>query len=181
LDFKRADLGPFRNLLSKVPWDIVLEGRGAQDCWLLLKDHLLQAQECCVPTRRKCSRKARRPPWMDKELLRKLRKKKIAYRRWKQGQATWEEYRDIVREARDQVRKAKAQLELSLDRDIKGKRKGFYKYVTNKRQTRDNVGPLQDETGELAALDLDKAEVLNDFFASVFTGKCSDHTTHVLE
>ncbi|XP_062497870.1 uncharacterized protein LOC134175668 [Pezoporus occidentalis] len=72
LDFKRADFGLFRNLLSKVPWDIALEGRGAQDCWLIFKDHLQQAQECCVPTRRKCSRRARRPPWMDKELLRKL-------------------------------------------------------------------------------------------------------------
>ena len=64
--------------LSKVPWDKALEGRGAQDCWLIFKDHLLQAQECCILTRRKCSRRARRPPWMDKELLGKLRGKKEA-------------------------------------------------------------------------------------------------------
>uniref|UniRef100_A0A8B9ISU6 Endonuclease/exonuclease/phosphatase domain-containing protein n=1 Tax=Amazona collaria TaxID=241587 RepID=A0A8B9ISU6_9PSIT len=72
LDFKRADFGLFRNLLSKVPWDTALEGRGAQDCWLIFKDDLLQAQERCIPTRRKFSRRARRPPWMDKELLSKI-------------------------------------------------------------------------------------------------------------
>ncbi|KFQ43562.1 hypothetical protein N333_00528, partial [Nestor notabilis] len=166
LGFKRADFCLFRNLLSTVPWHIVLEGRGAQDCWLIFKDHLLQAQD---PTKRKCGRRARRPPWMDKELLRKLRGKKEAYRRWKQGQATWEDYRNVVREARDQVRKAKAQLELNLARDVKSNRKGFYRYIVNKRQTRDNVGPLQKLSGELATLDLEKAEVLNDFFASVFT------------
>ena len=43
------------------------------------------------------------------------------------------------------------------------------------------MGTLWKLTGELATLDLEKAEVLNDFFASVFTGKCSDHTTQVLE
>ncbi|KFQ42673.1 hypothetical protein N333_13609, partial [Nestor notabilis] len=163
LDFKRADFGLFRNLLSKVPWDTV------QDCWLIFKDHLLHAEECCVPTRRKCGRRARRPPWMDKELPRKLRGKKEAYGRWKRGQATWEDYRNIVREARDQVRKAKAQLELNVARDVKENRKGFYRYVANKRKTRDNVGPLQKLSGELATLDLEEAEVLNDFFTSVFT------------
>ena len=53
--------------------------------------------------------------------------------------------------------------------------------VENKRQTSDKVGPLQKLLGELATLDLKKAEVLNDFFASVFTGKYSDHNTQVLE
>ena len=76
LDCNRAEFGLFRNLFSKVLWDIVPEGRGAQDCWLIFKDHLLQAQECCILTRRKFSRRARRPPWMDKELLRKLRGEK---------------------------------------------------------------------------------------------------------
>ncbi|KFQ42530.1 hypothetical protein N333_10137, partial [Nestor notabilis] len=169
LDFKRADFGLFGNLLSKVLWDIVLEGRGAQDCWLIFKDHLLHAQERCIPTRRKCGRRARRPPWMDKELLRKLRGEKEAYRRWKQGQAAREEYSNVVWKARDQVRKAKAQLELNLARDVRNNRKGFCRYVANKRQGRDNVGPVRKPLGEAATLDLEKAEVLSDFFASVFT------------
>ncbi|GAB0209183.1 mitochondrial enolase superfamily member 1 [Grus japonensis] len=31
LDFRRADFGPFRDLLGRVPWDKVLEGRRAQE------------------------------------------------------------------------------------------------------------------------------------------------------
>ncbi|KAM4642928.1 uncharacterized protein AAGF69_015296 isoform 1-T2 [Amazona ochrocephala] len=181
MDFKRAHFGLVRNLLSKVPWGIALEGRGAQDCWLIFKDHLLQAQERCAPTRRKCSWRAGRPPSMDKELLSKIRRKKEAYKRWKQGLAAWEEYRDVVREARDKVRKAKAQLKLNLARDVKDNRKGFYRYTANKRQTKGNVGPLQKLSGELATLDLGRAEVLNDFFTSVFSSKCPDHTTQELE
>ncbi|GAB0179197.1 hypothetical protein GRJ2_000385000 [Grus japonensis] len=45
LDFRRADFGLFRDLLGRVPWDKALEGRWAQDSWLVFKDHLLQAQE----------------------------------------------------------------------------------------------------------------------------------------
>ncbi|GAB0207020.1 hypothetical protein GRJ2_003167600 [Grus japonensis] len=43
LDFRRADFGLFRDLLGRIPWDKALEGRGAQDSWLIFKGHLLQA------------------------------------------------------------------------------------------------------------------------------------------
>ncbi|GAB0190197.1 mitochondrial enolase superfamily member 1 [Grus japonensis] len=46
---------------------------------------------------------------------------------------------------------------------------------------RENVGPLWNETGNLVTQDMEKAEVLNAFFASVFTGKCLSHTAQVTE
>ena len=49
LDFMSADFGLFRDLLSRVPWHKGLEGRGAQESWLIFQDHLLQAQERCIP------------------------------------------------------------------------------------------------------------------------------------
>ncbi|KFZ52058.1 hypothetical protein N321_07570, partial [Antrostomus carolinensis] len=170
LDFRRADFDLFSDLLAQVLWDEFLEGRGAQDSWLILKDLLLQAQERCIPTKRKAGRNSRRPAWMDRKILNKLRIKKEAYRGWKEGWVTWEEYREIARIARDQVRKAKALTELNLARDVKGNKKSFYRYVGEKRKTRENVGPLQKATGDLVTRDTEKAKVPNDFFASVFTG-----------
>ncbi|GAB0181717.1 mitochondrial enolase superfamily member 1 [Grus japonensis] len=107
--------------------------------------------------------------------------KKEAYRGWQQGQVAWEEYRETVRAAREQVRKAKALIEIGLARDVKDKKKSFYRYVSDKRRMRENVGPLQSETGDLVTQDMEKAEVLHDFFASVFTGKCLSHTAQVTE
>jgi len=43
------------------------------------------------------------------------------------------------------------------------------------------VGPFRKETGNLVTQHMEKAEVISDFFASVFTGKCSSHTAQVAE
>jgi len=43
------------------------------------------------------------------------------------------------------------------------------------------VGPLWKETEDWVTRNMEKAEVLHKFFASVFTGKCSSHTTQVAE
>ncbi|GAB0203630.1 mitochondrial enolase superfamily member 1 [Grus japonensis] len=118
---------------------------------------------------------------MNKEVLDKLKHNKKAYRGWKQGQVAWEEYRETLRAARDQVRKVKALIELNLARDVKDNKKSFYRYVSNKRRMRENVGPLRNEMGDLVTQDMEKAEVLNDFFASVFNGKCLSHTTQVAD
>ena len=41
------------------------------------------------------------------------------------------------------------------------------------------MGPLWKEAGDLVTWDVEKAELLNNFFASVFNSKCSSHTTQV--
>ncbi|GAB0190611.1 mitochondrial enolase superfamily member 1 [Grus japonensis] len=99
----------------------------------------------------------------------------------KQGQVAWEEHRETVLAMRDQVRKAKALTELNLARDIKGNKKSFYRYVSDKMRTRENVGLPRNEISDLVTQDMEKAEVLNDYFATVFTGKCLSHTAQVTE
>ncbi|GAB0203511.1 hypothetical protein GRJ2_002816700 [Grus japonensis] len=78
LDFRRADFGLFRDLLGRIPRDKALEGRGAQDSWSAFKGHLFQAQERCIPTKRKSGRNTQRPAGMNKELLGKVKHKKEA-------------------------------------------------------------------------------------------------------
>ena len=94
---------------------------------------------------------------MNKELPDKLKHKKEAYRAWKQGQVAWEKYRDIIRAASDQVRKAKAMTEINLARDIKGNKKSFCRYISDKSKTRENMGPLQKEMQDLVNLDTEKS------------------------
>ncbi|GAB0196742.1 hypothetical protein GRJ2_002139500 [Grus japonensis] len=80
----------------------------------------------------------------------------------------WEDYRDAARLCREKIHAAKAQLELKLASTVGDNKKGFFKYVNNKRRTRENIGSLLDKNGHLTNRDIDKAETFNAFFASVF-------------
>ncbi|PKU38649.1 glycerol kinase [Limosa lapponica baueri] len=132
LDFRRADFGLLRDLTGR---------------------------EWCIPTKKYSGKKARRTAWMNKELLDKLKSKKEAYTGWKQGRVDWEEYRETVPVARKHIRQAKTQTELNLARDIKDNKKNFDKYVRDKGKTREDVGPLRKETGDLVTQEVEKAEV----------------------
>jgi len=83
---------------------------------------------------------------MRKDLVAELRRKRKVYGMWKEGQAIWEEYRNVVKACRDATRKAKMHLALNLARDVKNK-KGFFNYISSKWKMRENVGPCAERGG----------------------------------
>ena len=72
----------------------------------------------------------------------KMKGKKKVHEMYKKGLSTWEEYRDAVRACRDAMEKAKTHLEFNLAKKVKDNKKGFLKYVNNKRKGREIVSPL---------------------------------------
>ena len=55
------------------------------------------------------------------------------------------------------------------------------RYIGQKRQAKASVPPLVNVKGELASTDEEKAEALNEFFASAFTGGQDSGTSPVPE
>jgi len=96
---------------------------------------------------------------------------------WEEGQDTWEKYRNVIRACRETTRKAKAHLELKVAKHVKDNKKGFFKYISHKWKTRENMGPLLNEVGALVMEDTEKAELLNPCFVSVFTAKAGPQTS----
>jgi len=71
-------------------------------------------------------------------------------------------------------------MELNLARDVKDK-KGFYKYICNKKKTKENVDLLLNKMADLVTQDTEKPAVLNASFASVFTSKIGLQESQVPE
>lgn len=59
-------------------------------------------------------------------------------------------------------------MELNLVGDVKNNRKGFYRFVVQKRRAKDSITPLIHEREKMATMDTEKVEVLNKVFASGF-------------
>lgn len=54
------------------------------------------------------------------------------------------------------MRKTQVQLELKLEREAKGKKKGFCKYTGSRKKTNENVGSLLSGAGSLVTRDMEK-------------------------
>lgn len=100
--------------------------------------------------------------WLD------LRNKRRIYGLSKRGQASHEDYKHAVRLHREKIRRIKAQLELNLATSVKDNKKCFYKYINNKRRTRENIYALLNAGENMVTKDKEKAKVLKAYFASGF-------------
>ena len=77
LDFRRANFDLFEELLGGIPWARALEGNGAHESWLVLKHHFFQAQDQYISKSKKSGKRGKRPVWMSKEHMDKLKGKKV--------------------------------------------------------------------------------------------------------
>ena len=62
---------------------------------------------------------------MSKELMDKLKGKKVVHETWKKGWSTREEYKSVVKACRYATRKAKALLEFNFAKDTKDNKNVF--------------------------------------------------------
>ncbi|XP_064908670.1 uncharacterized protein LOC135578557 [Columba livia] len=171
VDFRRADFCLFRSLVQSIPWETMLKNKGGQEGWTCFKQVILSAQEQAIPVCRKASWRGRQPAWLNREILNEIRNKKRLYRLWKKGLATYEEFMEIARSCRKNIRETKVQFEVNLANSVRDNKKSFFKYVNNKRRGKENLHSLLDSEGNIVNKDEEKAEVLNTYFASVFTSK----------
>jgi hypothetical protein len=175
LNYKCADFKSMRSLLSNSDWAKLFEDKHIDQMWNIFYEVLQSAVNRFVPKKRRG--KVRKPRWWTKK-IEHLRKRKLAL--WKRY-TTSNDYDDYVRykqelnKATQEIRASKRKLEQRIARKIKEDPKAFHAYVRGNMKTKDVVGPLTDENGEVITDDYSTANKLNDYFSSVFTEEVTEN------
>ena len=108
---------------------------------------------------------------MNSKSMTTLKKKHEAFKRYMQTKDA-EDYQQFAKfrnQTKWEIRKAKREYERQVAKQTKANPRAFFQYVNSKLSTRAGIADLEKEDGTTTETDQEKAEVLNNFFASVFT------------
>ena len=73
-NFKKGDFAALNELLKYIPWNCAFLEEDVDICTERVNDLLLAAADMCIPTF--TVKKKTNPPWITKEILNKIKKKK---------------------------------------------------------------------------------------------------------
>ena len=158
-----------RESLKKVNWD-KLDKMDVEDTWEEIKGEIISNMNKYIPKTKRKDKQENKPYWMNGKVLRKIKKKYYAYKRFlvtKQGR----EYEDYIRKRNacsKEIKKSKRKHEENIAKGCKENPTPFWKYVNEKCKTNVGISSLKDEKGNLVTSDEGRAELLNNFFTSVF-------------
>ena len=169
-DFIKANFEGMKLSLS-IDWHSILSALSPDDAWLVFRDKVNEVVKTFVPFR-KC-RNSRRPVWLTRDVLRAIRKKRKLWRQFKltNNDDDYARFKNQESMTKTQIREAKVLFEKRLARSIKVDPKSFHSYVRSKQKTKDVVGPLCDDDGVIVSDSSVMANLLNDYFVSVFTNE----------
>ena len=167
-DWRKADLAGLSAEVVKVVWQAEFTNRDVDNSWNRFKTVLHDLQDKFIPKR--IRRSQTKPIWMSPNTLRIVRKKRRLWKVYTQSKdyAEYLAYKEIEKTAQKAIRKAKRKFEKNLAKQARKKPKDFYRYLKSKSSNRSTVGPL-DNGDSVTSDDEEMANLLNDFFGSVFT------------
>ena len=156
-----------RDYLKDISWSI--DGDDLEMQWGNMKDTLLEVTDKFIP--KQFPKKKKNKIWSNRTVIQAVKMKHRAWNRYSKTRSTdsWETYCKARNFATSQVKKAKIEYERKIARQIKQNSKCFWKMVRDKTKVKEGIPDLMSKKGEIIKDDKGKAEILNSFFASVFT------------
>ena len=169
LNFFKGDYSEIKSYLNTVNWNEMVE-MDVEDSWTFLRQHLNHCFENFVPNYGK-KKGIQKPKWMDYYCVRKVKKKYQAWKRFTYSRSyrDYQTYCKLRNSATQAIRYSKRKYQKGVAERSKTNQKSFWSFVKGETQSRSGIGDLKDSDGNIATETIDKANILNDFFATVFT------------
>ena len=122
-DWAKGDLDSFKEELSKIEWCDIYSNMNCNSAWSHFENTLTDLTRKFIPT--KLRRQGGRPPWLNKNLLKQIRKKRQLWRVKKStgSETANKNYMECERKVQKAVRNAKRNFERKLANKEKNERK----------------------------------------------------------
>ena len=167
--YSKGDYDAYSEEVKSTNWDKVFANKKFEDKWSLLQTKYDEWRDKFIPCKLVKTGQRHKPPWTNFKSVRTAKRKKrvAAVKAKKSGLNVHQELFDKAKANVDSsIYKAKMDYEDMLVNQIKTEPKKFYNYARHFCRSSATVEVLEHE-GQKLTDDTDKAEILNDFFASV--------------
>ena len=166
-DLRRADFNGLRKGVCAMHLELE---QSVNESWCSFRDNFMAQQTMFVPYKTIGSPLSQ-PKWFTREIAATIRKRKIAYRKFKDtGNLVIKgDYNSLCRRVKSLVDRAKRDEELRIATLCKKNPKEFFGYVNSRKPIRNKIGPLRDANSVLRDSNHEIADILNSHFSSVFT------------
>ena len=179
--YEKGDYEKLNSFLSNINWEEELNKfpSDVNKQWTFFRDKYLEAEREFIPRKKvfingKLSKKLSTP--YDKKTLQKIKKKCHIWSKKRKQLASEEEnmmFNRLRNQVRSLTRKGTRLIEKKIAKNAKSNPKAFFAYAQSKLKTRSGIPDLAKPDTEkdvnYARTDEEKAEVLVDYFSSVFT------------
>ena len=173
----KTDLVKMKETLD-IDWEPLFTDKPIEEAYGIFIQKFEEAKEKHVPVKQSSGNtNFTKPIWMKHKTEHAVKKKQqswIKYLRTKHPTKK-EEYKKARNEANHKTTEDRKDFEKKLAAEVKSNNKAFWKYASSKRKMKKEIPHLKRKDGSLTTNDQEKADVLNEQFASVFTQENTDN------
>jgi uncharacterized protein (DUF4415 family) len=176
--FNKANYDQIREDLRVINWDTTLGAEGIETMWNRFEEKIketIDKNTPCARVKQGPSQKPEKPPWMNPEVMEKIKLKQESYTHYRSTGEGWDEYVKHRNEAKTKVTSSEIGHEKSIAEQAMKNPKAFYGHAGRNLKTKSSIPDLKLEDGTLTASGHEKVERLSRFFSSVFTQEDMTH------
>ena len=166
--YNKAKYETIRERLKDIDWISKLRGTFLE-AYSCFESELTSAMAGCIPEKGKG--KVKKNIYLTTEAVKMKDRKNKLWRRYKKTGIQYDHtrFKQVKNQLRSLTRRLKRNFENEIARDAKCFPKKLWSYVKSRTKTRSRIPILRGKNGTVASTPKEKAEALNEFFASVFT------------
>ena len=169
-NWKKANYEAMKEELRNINWTNQFASKSTSNSLKFLTTKIEELTSKYVPTYEQ--KNGGQPPWMTRDVLRAVRKKKRLWKKYRTANSPGflYEYKEQQKRVKTLIRKAKNRYEKKISCETKNKRI-FNSYLKSKLSCKSSIGPLKNKEGNITNDESNMAEILNEYFSSVFTNE----------